>query len=412
MLKTWTFAAALGLWAGLSAGCSLGGRPKTDAEIRELHFDAIVIDTHSDTTPWFQDPEWDFGERHAIGDQDLPRMREGGLDVQFWSIYMGKREGDGRAMREAVERIDAVHEMLRRHADQTELATTADEIREIVGRGKIASLMGLEGGHIIEDKLAALRVYQRLGVRYMTLTHSFHTNWADSSGTGAIPEPVHGGLTEFGEQIVSEMNRLGMMVDVSHVSDETFADTLRVSRSPVIASHSSCRAVADHPRNMSDDMLEALARNGGVVMINFYPSYIDVEVGKRAREHYAEVKDQLAEIREKFGDDLLGRMRAGRAFNAEHPWPQASLDKLLDHFDHAIAVAGPDHVGIGADWDGVPSMPEGMEDVSKLPALTHGLIRRGHSAETLRKILGENLLRVMEANERVARELHAAAALD
>ena len=402
MARTSGWVAAAWLWAGCSG---FGAGPPSEAEIHDLHFDSIVVDTHSDTTPWFQDPEWDFGARHPDGHQDLPRMREGGLDVQFWSIYMGKREGDGRAIREAIERIDAVYEMVRAHADQTELAFTADDIRRIVAEGKIASLMGLEGGHIIEDKLSALRTFFRLGVRYMTLTHSFHTSWADSSGTRSVPEPVHDGLSGFGEEIVLEMNRLGMMVDVSHVSDDTFADALRVSRAPLIASHSSCRAVADHPRNMSDDMLEGLARNGGVVMINFYPSYIDLEAGKRASEHYETIKPKLDEIREKHGADLLARMRAGRALNTEHPWPQTSLDVLLDHFDHAIAVAGPDHVGVGADWDGVPSLPEGMEDVSKLPALTRGLLRRGHSADTVRKVLGENLLRVMRETERVAGEL-------
>ena len=404
MLRTSPWIATLAL---LAACAVFGTDAPTDEDARDLHFDSIVVDTHSDTTPWFQDPEWNFGARHDDGHQDLPRMREGGLDAQFWSIYMGKREGDGRAIREAVERIDAVHEMVRKHADQTELALTADDVRRIVDAGKIASLMGVEGGHIIEGSLSALRTFFRLGVRYMTLTHSFNTDWADSSGTTAVPEPVHGGLNDFGEQVVREMNRLGMMIDVSHVSDGTFADVLGVTRAPVIASHSSARAVADHPRNMSDDMLEALARNGGVVMINFYPSYIDLEAGKRAREHYQQIKPKLDAIREQYGADLLARMRAGRALNREHPWPQTSLDVLLDHFDHAIAVAGPDHVGIGADWDGVPSMPEGLDDVSKLPTLTQALIRRGHSTGTVRKVLGENLLRVMAENERVAAALEA-----
>ncbi len=396
-------AAALG-----GAACALPfqpERPLSDADVDKLHRDSIVVDTHSDTTPWFQDPEWDFAARHESGHMDLPRIREGGLDVQFWSIYLGRREGDGRAIREALERIDAVHEMVRRYSDQTELATSEADVRRIVAEGKLASLMGVEGGHMIEDRLPVLRTFQRLGVRYMTLTHSFHTGWADSSGTGQLPEPVHGGLTPFGEEIVREMNRLGMMVDVSHVSDETFADVIRVSRAPVIASHSSCRAVADHARNMSVDMLRALAKNGGVVMINFYPSYIDVEAGKRARQHYETIKDQMQAIRERAGDDLLVRMREGRKLNAAHPWPQAPLSKLLDHFDHAIAVAGRDHVGLGADWDGVPSLPSGLDDVSKLPGLTRGLIARGHSPETVRKVLGENLLRVMRENEHVAREL-------
>ena len=373
---------------------------ETTAE--KLHRQAIVIDTHSDTTPWFQDPDWDFSARHEGGHVDLPRMREGGLDVQFWAIYMGRREGDGRAIREAIERIDAVHEMVRRYPDATELALRAADIRSIVARGKMASLMGIEGGHIIEDKLSALRMFYRLGVRYMTLTHSFHTSWADSSGTGRPVEPEHDGLTSFGEQVVLEMNRLGMMVDVSHVSDATFANVIRVSRAPVIASHSSCRALAEHPRNMTDEMLRALAVNRGVVMINFYPSYIDEDTGARSREHYEAHKDQMEAIRERLGQDLLGRMRAGREINTRFPWPRSPLSKLLDHFDHAIQVAGPDHVGLGADWDGVPSMPEEMGDVSKLPALTAGLLARGHSAETVTKVLGENLLRVMAEVETVA----------
>jgi membrane dipeptidase len=371
-----------------------------------LHERAIVVDTHSDTTPYFQDPDWDFGARHARSetDMDLPRIFEGGLDVQFWSIYMGKREGDGRAIREAIERIDAVHEMARRHSDQVAVTGTVAEIRAAVAEGKLASVMGLEGGHIIEDKLAALRMFHALGVRYMTLTHSFHTNWADSSGTSEVPEPQHGGLTAFGEDIVREMNRLGMMVDVSHVSDDTFADVLRVTRAPVIASHSSCRALADHPRNMSDDMLRALAANGGVIMINFYPGYLDVQANAAIREYFGARREKFAAVRESYADDFLGRMRASRALYADDPVPQTPLSVLLNHFDHAIQVAGPDHVGIGADWDGVPSMPENMEDITGLPALSEGLLARGHSPETVTKVLGENLLRVMAENERLARE--------
>jgi len=391
-------------------GCTAVPRAATEADpALQLHRAAIVIDTHSDTTPWFRDPDYAFDERHSEGHMDLPRMREGGLDAQFWVIYMGKREGDGLAIREALQRIDAVYEMVRRYSDQTELARSAADLRRIVAAGKIASLMGVEGGHIIENDLAALRTYYRLGVRYMSLTHSFHIGWADSSGIGQPLEPLHGGLTEFGEQVVREMNRLGMMVDVSHVSDESFEDVIRVSQAPVIASHSSARAIADHPRNMSDEMLRALADNGGVAMINFYPAYIDLEANARARQHSAELKPKTQEIRERYGDDLLGRMRANRTLRREHPWPQTSMEVLLNHFDHAIAVAGPDHVGIGADWDGVPSMPAGMEDVSRLPTLTRGLLERGHSPETVRKVLGENLLRVMAEVEEVAKRLRGSA---
>jgi membrane dipeptidase len=382
-----------------------GEAPSTDA--RRLHFDSIVIDTHSDTTPRFQDPTWDFTERHDAGDghQDAPRMRDGGLDVQFWSIYMGAREGDGAAVREALDRIDGVHSLVEAHPDEMVLARTADEIRAGVAAGKLVSLMGVEGGHIIENDLAVLRTYYRLGVRYMTLTHSFHTDWADSSGTREAPEPVHGGLNAFGEAVVREMNRLGMMIDVSHVSDATFEDVLRVSQAPVIASHSSCRAVADHARNMTDAMLEALAANGGAVMINFYPAYIDETAGAATKAYFAEHGPALQAMREALADDPPAWRRARRDHFARFPAPQAPLSVLLDHFDHALRVAGEDHVGLGADWDGVPSMPEGMDDVSRLPDLTRALLERGHAPATVRKVLGENLLRVMEEVEVVAASL-------
>lgn len=374
-------------------------------EALRLHRAAIVIDGHSDTTPRFRDPDWRFGERQKSGHMDLPRIREGGLDAQFWSIYLGRRQGDGLAIREALELIDGVHEMIGRHGDRVALARSAAEIRRVVGEGKLASLMGLEGGHIIEGNLSALRSFYRLGVRYMTLTHSFHTGWADSSGIREVPPPLHHGLTQFGKEVVREMNRLGMIVDVSHVSDETFWDVLRASRAPLIASHSSCRAIADHPRNLSDDMLGALAANGGVVMINFYPGYIDAETQRRTVEHRRRLKPALDAISEKFRDDPSGRRRAYRELGERQPWPSTSLAVLLDHFDHALRVAGPDHVGLGADWDGVASMPEGMEDVSKLPALTFGLLERGHASDTVVKVLGGNLLRVLAKVERVAAEL-------
>jgi len=390
----------------LGTACSPGAEDDGgEARALSLHRSAIVVDTHADTTPLFEDPNWHFDERHALGHVDLPRMRQGGLDVQFWSIYLGRTEGPGRAIRTALKRIDAVYQMLERHADQTELARSVEDIRRIVGEGKIASLMGLEGGHIIEDSLAALRGFHQRGVRYMTLTHSFHTNWADSSGTVEIPEPLHHGLTRFGKQVVREMNGLGMMVDVSHVSDTTFFDALRTSLAPLIASHSSCRAVADHARNLSDPMLRALASKGGVIMLNFYPAYIDERAADAAREFRRAQRENLDRLRDRFRIDPPGGQRASQLFYAKNPFPQTSLEVLLDHFDHAIRVAGPDHVGIGSDWDGVPSMPTGMDDVSRLPALTLGLLQRGHSPETVRKVLGENLLRVMSRVEHVANEL-------
>jgi len=396
----------LRLWAGLLVLAIQAGCLTPEDPAHSLHFESIVVDGHSDTTPRFEDPSWDFGDRHSLsdGDMDLPRIREGGLDVQFWSIYMGERDIPGSAIREALERIDAVYAMAARNPEDVVVAASVREIRDAVAAGKFVSLMGIEGGHIIEDKLSALRTFFRLGVRYMTLTHSFHTNWADSSGTNEVPEPLHRGLTPFGEEVVLEMNRLGMMVDISHVSDETFWDALRVTSAPIIASHSSCRAVADHPRNMSDAMLRALAANGGVVMINFYSSYIDVDLNKATRAYYERWQERFAELRERFGGAMLEQWRARRRHYAEHPLPQAELSVLLDHFDHAIAVAGPGHVGIGADWDGVASFPRGLEDITGLPRLTLGLLQRGHSDETVRKVLGENMLRVMREAEKVARD--------
>lgn len=390
-------APAAALAVALAAGCAA-------PTPRELHEAAIVVDTHADTTPYFEDPDFDFAERHAATEThvDLPRLREGGVDAQFWSIYLGRREGEGRAAKEALERIDAVHELVRRHDDLV-LARTADDVRRAAAAGHIASLMGVEGGHIIEESLAVLRSYHRLGVRYLTLTHSFPTSWADSSGTREDAEPVHGGLTAFGERVVREMNRLGMMVDVSHVSDATFDDVLRVSRAPIVASHSSCRALADHRRNLSDDMLRRLAAAGGVVMINFYPAYLDEGAAAGTRAWAERHGPALRELAGRHAGRPHALRRARRAFLAEHPPPTVPLEVLVEHVEHALREAGPDHVGLGADWDGVPSMPEGMEDVSRLPALTEALLARGHPPATVRKVLGGNLLRVMEEVEAVAR---------
>ena len=387
------------------SGCVWLSGGGSDVDALALHYSAVVVDGHSDTTPLFEDAAWRFDERHQAGHMDLPRIREGGLDVQFWSIYLGKREGDGRSIREALDRIDAVHQMAERHPDDVVVAGSVREIRRAVASGKLASVMGVEGGHIIENDLAALRSFYRLGVRYMTLTHSFHTDWADSSGTRSDLSPGHGGLAPFGRQVVLEMNRLGMMVDVSHVSDETFWDVLEATQAPVIASHSSLRAVADHRRNVSDDMLRALASNGGVLMVNFYPAYIDEEAARETTAYYERWGQVYQEIATKYADDPGARRAAYWAQSAAHPPPRTTLSVLLDHFDHAVLIAGPDHVGLGADWDGVGSMPEGMDDVSQLPNLTRGLLERGHSPETVRKILGENLLRVMGEVEQVGERL-------
>jgi len=407
MLARW------GSWGIACAGlvaCVHAPSEDPAARAQRIHREAIVLDTHADTTPHFQDPDWDFAARHPRSDSDidLPRAREGGLDVQFWSIYVGKVEGDGRAIREALERIDSVWQLARRYPNDVVVATDVAGIRRGVAEGKLVSLMGVEGGHMIENKLSVLRDFYRLGVRYMTLTHSFHIDWADSAGmnASALP-PSHGGLTPFGVEVVHEMNRLGMMVDVSHVSDGTFWDALRASRAPVIASHSACRAVFDHPRNLSDDMLRALAAKGGVVMINYYSGYTDPLAAAKIADWFKRHGDELAGLRAKYAGDMKQMTDAMKAIAAADPVPQGSLDALLDHFDHALRVAGEDHVGLGSDFDGVVSFPVGLDEVSLLPNLTRGLLARGWSEQVVRKVLGENLLRTMREVELAAERIRS-----
>ena len=387
----------------------LQGADPIHARTLALHRAAIVLDTHSDVTPKFEEEGYDFSERHADGHMDLPRMAEGGLDVEFLSIYMGKVEGPGTgpgtAVHRAIRRIDAAWEMTRRYPDRAEMALTAADARRIVGAGKIAFFMGMEGGHMIEDDLAALRTFHRLGVRYLTLTHSFHTNWADSAGIGSPLEPLHRGLTDFGREVVREMNRLGMVVDLSHVSEETFRDAMETTKAPPMASHSACRALHDHPRNLTDEQIRAIAKKGGTVQINFYSGFIDPEFRKASEKRRTTLEPEVAKLREKHGADTPEFRAARRELMARYPLPKTPLKVLVDHVDHAIRVAGADHVGLGADWDGIEALPEGMEDCSKLPALTEALLRRGHGEDAVRKVLGENTLRVLEECEKVAREL-------
>ncbi|MFM8396125.1 MAG: dipeptidase [Acidobacteriota bacterium] len=353
------------------------------ARARRLHRSAIVIDTHNDVTTPIVDEGFDLGARDTSGrnQTDLPRLKEGGLGAEFFSIYVSSAYArQGGSARRAMEMIDGVYEQVRRHPQSLEMASTVADIRRIHRSGKIAALMGIEGGHAIEDSLAALRLFHRLGIRYMTLTHTNTNNWADAAGGISIAaEKRHNGLSDFGREVVREMNRLGMMVDISHVSDETFYDVIEVTRSPVIASHSSARALTDVPRNLSDEMLRVLARNGGVVMVNFYNGFINTEYARP------------------------GQARPTKAAQT------ATLEMLMQHFEHVIKVAGIDHVGIGSDFDGVDGLlPTGMEDVSRLPTITYELLRRGYSEAEVRKVLGENLLRVMARNEEVARQLKAA----
>ena len=376
---------------------------------QRLHTRALVVDTPDDTPPRMVFQGFDLGARDARGHVDIPRMREGGLDAVFFSIWVPSKVTGPVAVKRALGQIDAVREQVRRHSGDLELATTAAGIREAVGRGRIAVLMGMEGGHMIDDDLGLLRLYAALGVRYLTLTHFLNNNWADSS----TDRPAHDGLTPFGRDVVRELNRLGVLVDISHVADKTFHDALATTGAPVIASHSSCRALCDHPRNMSDDMLRALARNGGVIQINYEITFLSQEArsAKQAGGRSVELDD--AELQRMCGEDeacqILEGERRDRQAMEGGTLPRVGFEKIVDHIDHAVRVAGVDHVGLGSDFDGA-SMPLGMEDCSKLPRLTEALLARGYSEADVLKILGGNLLRVLERSETVARDLAASAA--
>jgi membrane dipeptidase len=400
-----------GLFVCLCATGSLLTQSATGDDIADrahkLHFSSIVLDTHDDTTQRFFTKTFDIGKRNPDGHVDIPRMREGGMNAIFFSIWIDGRIMGPPAVEKALDQIDAVHENVIKNSKDMVFCRTAEEVRRAHADGKIAALMGVEGGHMIGDDIRVLRMFGDLGVRYMTLTHFYNDEWADSS----TDKPAHNGLTDFGKEIVREMNRQGIMVDISHVSDKTFYDALEVSKAPLIASHSSCRALCNHVRDMSDDMIKALAAKGGVIQINYEKSFID--------QAYKDAQDKLSggvvqlidQLKKECGDDgeCTERRMAEREKQAvaEGKLPHVSWERIIDHIDHAVKLVGADHVGLGSDFDGA-TMPEGMDDCSHLPQITEALMRKGYSDTDIRKILGENLLRVMEANERVSRELRAA----
>jgi membrane dipeptidase len=369
----------------------------------EIHRDALVIDGHNDLA-------WQFRKRDDLAftqldisrpqkslQTDIPRLRQGGVGAQFWAAYIEADKFKGpEAIKATLEQIDVIHRFVQAYPNDFAMAYTAEDITRIRKSGKIASLIGLEGGHSIDNSLAVLRAYYTLGVRYMTLTHSETLDWADS----ATDSPRHGGLTEFGEQVVREMNRLGMMVDISHVSAETMKDALRVSQAPVIASHSSAYAIAQHPRNVPDDVLRQIAQTKGVVMVNFFPGFI-VPEGARAMKSMFQVS---REFRTKYPDEKDYRA-AMEQYMRENPFPAGSVHTVVDHIDHIVKVAGVDCVGLGSDFDGITKVPKQLEDVSCYPYLTQELLNRGYSRAQIHQILGGNLLRVFRAAEKVAAEL-------
>jgi membrane dipeptidase len=388
-------------------------RKVTDAEVEKITREAILIDTHDDVTSKTV-TGYDIATPNKGGQTDLPRMK-GFLGAEFFAVYVGAEYvKDNHSANRALEMIDTVKtDVIAAHPNDFVFATTADEIVQAHKDHKIAALMGIEGGHAIEDSLRLLRDYYALGVRYMTLTH-FNTNdWADSQGDFDDPSvPKHNGLTPFGKDVVREMNRLGMMVDISHTADKTFYDALETSSAPIIASHSACRAVSDYTRNMTDEMIKALAAKGGTLQINFGCDFL-------SQSYYTASKPLMAEVRPKFMElmkieDPAKRAEAMEALEAEYAakLPPATLADVVAQIDHAVKVGGIDHVGIGTDFDGVGCVPKELDSYDKFPVLTRALLEKGYSADDIKKIYGGNLLRVMRAVEQRSRELKSTPAIE
>jgi membrane dipeptidase len=369
-------------------------RTISDAEVMRVHKAALLIDTHNDVTSKTVQG-FDVGPRSDSGHTDIVRMREGNIGAQFFAVYVAANyvEGNHSANR-TLQMIDTVrHDIIGKHPDTFQFATTVKELEDAHKRGKIAALMGIEGGHAIEDSLRLLRDYYALGIRYMTLTHSNTNNWADSSGDFTRDTVQHhNGLTDFGKDVVREMNRLGMMVDIAHVADKTFWDALETSKAPIFSSHSSCRALCNVPRNMTDEMIQALAKKGGVVQINFSCGFLSQAVA-----------DASAARGGGGGGGGRGRGTGGAAGGEPRPvGPRATLADVVAHIDHVKKIAGVDYVGIGSDFDGIGCTPEGLDDVSKFPNLTRALLEKGYTAADIQKIYGGNVLRVMRGVEAAA----------
>ena len=365
---------------------------------------AIVVDTHNDITTPMTNFDYDLNGSPPVPYRtSIDRMKQGGLTAEFFSVYIKPwYVANGGAARRTLDMIDSVYRAVERNPNDLMLATSVADIRRAKKQNKIAALMGIEGGHAIEDSLPTLREFYRLGVRYMTLTWNNTNNWADA-GRG---EKKHNGLSDFGREVVREMNRLGMLVDVSHVSDDTMSDALEESKAPIIASHSSARALSNVPRNVPDELLKRIAKNGGVVCVNFYSVFVDTAtVTPQSAARDTRLKAEEDALREKYKNDPERFSAESDKLEAANPLPPLPISKLIDHIDHIVKVAGIDHVGIGADFDGANDMPEGARDVSMLPNITYELLKRGYSEEDIRKILGENVLRAFAEAERVARSM-------
>lgn len=383
--------------------------PKLWQRALAIHKRAIIVDGHNDIPTPMYDESYDLatltkGKFHLDGDPfhtDLQRFRQSGITGEFFSIYVSADYvKTGGSASHALNLIDSVYAAIEKYPNEFLPCTTVADIRRAKRLGKICALMGIEGGHAIEDSLATLREFYRLGIRYMTLTHNNTNNWADSNRAA---EMKHNGLTDFGKEVVREMNRLGMLIDVSHVSDKTMSDALDVSTAPIIASHSSARALANHPRNVPDDLLRRIAKNGGVVMVNFYPAFLDARNNTEENERARRLKPQLEALKAQYKDDTARYNEAERKLFAANPIFKPSYTRIVDHIDHIKQIAGIDHVGIGSDFDGVPGLPQGMNGMEDLPLVTYEMLRRGYSEQDIRKVLGENFLRTFARAERVAR---------
>lgn len=373
----------------------------------KIHRKAIVIDGHNDITSPMVDEDLDLstntvGKFHKDGDPfhtDIGRLKASGITGEFFSIYVsGNSLQTGGAMRRAMDLIDATYREVEKHPETFTSCTTAAEIRRAKKAKKICGLMGIEGGYVIENSLFALRNFYRLGIRYMTLTHNVSHDWADAHRG----DPKNNGLSEFGKEVVREMNRLGMLVDISHVSEKVMNDVLDVSKAPIIASHSSARGVNDHTRNVSDAVLKRVAQNGGVIMINFYPSFLDGRTNREENERAARLKPQLDALREQYKNDREGFNIAERKLFAENPIYVPDYTRIVDHIDHMKKVAGIDIIGIGSDYDGVPFLPGGMNGAEDLVLVTYEMLKRGYSETDVKKVLGENFLRAFAQAEKVA----------
>ena len=398
------FLIAVALFPTASQAATKHGRRAATLRVAHAPERAVTVDTHADTPSEFRDHPFDLGVWNSSGHFDYPRMKAGNLDAEFFAAYVPARYANRGAAAYCMSIMETVHEMVDSYPSFVRFAASTSDIRSTVRSGKRAILIGIEGGHAIEDSLELLRAFYRFGARYMTLTHTNSNNWADSSGD----DGKHNGLTPFGRQVVTEMNRLGMLVDISHVADSTFWHVMETTKAPVMASHSSARALAGHKRNMTDDMLRAMAKNHGVVMVNFYPVFLSDEVAQASKERDTRLAPQIAELKAKDSEEGEVYRKGLKELMDANPLPKISYTLIVDHIDHIVKVAGIDSVGIGSDFDGIPGTPSGMEDVSKLPAIRKELQRRGYSPGDIDKILGENFMRVFTDVERVAKEMQTA----